>query len=170
MDDVLPAYGHISRPRDVGPAPGTHAICTLSLAWARSRGVKDASLYDMAETYRRRDLTFFEWDRLPVDLVNGELSVVGTATQRSPTRRDAAWDGDHLALRTPVTANANLDSGRLVVHGGLPRSIVETLAGRPLSDLVDLGFRVDAVIGLVTERDGMMQIEVEPRWTMVRPA
>lgn len=182
--DPMPWLKHFEETFDPGPAPEAYAVCTVSLAWARSRGIPDSDLCGLAEEFRSRNITFFEWDRHPVDLVDGSLRRYGDERPRCPVRRDAAWDGKHLALRTPVAGKCHLSGGKLVVPGGLPRTIMNTLRGRPLGELVDLGFPVDAVIASATERDGVkvttgfgadpawngmreMEIEVEPRWTMV---
>jgi hypothetical protein len=154
--------------RDPAPARLEHMVCTLSLAWARAQGVSDADMHSLGEDFKS-SINFFEWDRRPIEIVGARpVHLDRNAGPLTTQRIDAAWDGDHLALRVEVARGRHLREGGLALPAGLPETIVNALPGMRLSDVVELPFDVDAVVARVTRETGSIHVEVEPRWTTVR--
>lgn len=154
--------------RDRSPAPETHEVCSLLLAWSRHEGVPDSDLYALAEGMRTIGIRFFDWDRHPVDLSDGRLIRVPESGQKSRIRRDIQWDGSHLALRAPIAPGVMLSSGSIRIDTELPLSMMTALVGRPLRDLVDTPFRIDATIASAVMGEGLV-VEIDPRWSRVSP-
>lgn len=154
--------------QDPAPARLEHMVCTLSLAWARTQGVSDADMHALGEDFRT-SILFLKWDRRPIEIIGGRTVHLDQTTGPLTTQRiDAAWDGDHLALRVEAARGRHLREGGLALPAGLPETIVNALPGMRLCDVVELPFEVDAVVAKVTRETNSIHIEVEPRWTMVR--
>lgn len=170
MTQTSPPSGWLDVMDAQEPAPARleHMVCTLSLAWARAQGVSDADMHALGEEFRSSP-SFFEWDRRPIEIVGGRPMPLDQKTGPRTTQRiDAAWDGEHLALRVDAARGRHLREGGLALPAGLPETIVSALPGMRLCDVVELPFEVDAVVAKVTRKTSSVHIEVEPRWTMVR--